>query len=62
MSESQKHYQTTSFKLPANMHRTLRIMAIAQGISMGKAVEQAVEAWMRENGRRGPQPGDKAAA
>jgi hypothetical protein len=37
-------------------------MAIAQGISMGKAVEQAVEAWMRENGRRGPQPGDKAAA
>jgi hypothetical protein len=62
MSEMQKQYQTTSFKLPADMHRTLRIMAIAQGISMGKAVERAVEAWMRENGRSDEQPGNKDRA
>ena len=45
--------QVTNFQLDADTHKSLRIMAIERGISMGEALRQAVELWLKEPKRAG---------
>ena len=54
--QAERVLKTTSFRIPADRHKALRFLALEKGISMGKACEQAVEAWMRENGKSDQQP------
>jgi hypothetical protein len=45
-----KQFQYTTIRLPCGRHKELRHVALDRGISMGKIVEQAIDAWLRENG------------
>ncbi len=45
---SEKRLQTTVFRLPTEVHKALRLAALEQGISMGEALRQAVEMWLKE--------------
>jgi len=48
-NQGDKNLKATCFRLPADRLKALRHLAVDKGISMGKAVEQAVETWMKEN-------------
>jgi predicted HicB family RNase H-like nuclease len=48
-----KQMKSTVFRLDPETHKTLRIAAIEQGISMNEALTQAVEAWLKEHRRKG---------
>ena len=44
--------KATLFRLDAEVHKTLRIAAIEEGISMNEALTQAVDAWLKEHRKR----------
>ena len=44
--------KSTVFRLDPEIHKTLRIAAIEQGISMNEALTQAVETWLKEHRSR----------
>lgn len=44
--------RVTNFQLDAETHKALRIGAIEEGISMGEALRQAVELWLKEHKKR----------
>jgi len=46
---SEIRLQTTVFRLPTETHKALRQTALEQGISMGEALRQAVEMWLKEH-------------
>ncbi len=48
-AKSEKRLQTTVFRLPTEIHKALRQAALEQGISMGEALRQAVEMWLKEH-------------
>jgi len=52
-SKEDKQMKSTVFRLDPETHKTLRIAAIEQGISMNEALTQAVEAWLKEHRRKG---------
>ncbi len=49
IEKSDKRLQTTVFRLPTEIHKALRQTALEQGISMGEALRQAVEVWLKEH-------------
>ena len=48
-AKSEKRLQTTVFRLRTEIHKALRQSALEVGISMGKALRQAVEMWLKEH-------------
>ena len=44
--------KATLFRLDAEVHKTLRIAANEEGISMNEALTQAVDAWLKEHRKR----------
>ena len=48
-AKSEKRLQTAVFRLPTEVHKALRQAALEQGISMGEALRQAVELWLKEH-------------
>jgi predicted HicB family RNase H-like nuclease len=44
--------QATQVRIAPRLHKALRIAAIEAGISMNKAINEAVELWLKEQ-RRG---------
>jgi len=48
-----KEMKSTVFRLDPETHKTLRIAAIEEGISMNEALTQAVQAWLKEHRRKG---------
>jgi len=48
-----KRMQVTNFQLDVETHKALRIAAIEAGVSMGEALRQAVELWLKEQKKRG---------
>jgi predicted HicB family RNase H-like nuclease len=47
-----KRMKSTVFRLDPEIHKSLRIAAIEEGISMNEALTQAVEAWLKEYRKR----------
>ena len=45
--------QVTNFQLDAETHKALRIAAIEEDISMGEALRQSVELWLKEHKKAG---------
>ena len=45
--------KSTLFRLDPEIHKSLRIAAIEQGISMNEALTQAVDMWLKEHRRKG---------
>ncbi len=45
--------QVTNFQLDVETHKALRIAAIEAGVSMGEALRQAVELWLKEQKKTG---------
>ncbi len=45
--------QVTNFQLDAETHKALRIAAIEAGVSMGEALRQAVEMWLKDQKKPG---------
>ena len=45
--------QSTVVRIETAMHKALRIAAIEAGISMNRAVNQAVALWLKEQKRKG---------
>ena len=45
--------QVTNFQLSVETHKALRIAAIEAGVSMGEALRQAVELWLKEQKKSG---------
>ena len=43
----------TMFRLDPELHKTLRIAAIEDGISMSDALREAVQLWLKERRRKG---------
>ncbi len=48
-----KKMQTTNFQLDLETHKRLRIAAIEAGVSMGEAIRQAINLWLKEQKRKG---------
>ncbi len=48
-----KKMQSTVFQLDVETHKALRIAAIEAGVSMGEALRQAAEKWLKEHKRAG---------
>ncbi len=48
-----KKMQVTNFQLDVETHKALRIAAIEAGVSMGEALRQAVELWLKEQIKTG---------
>jgi predicted HicB family RNase H-like nuclease len=48
-----KPMQATQVRIEPELHRALRIAAIEAGVSMNKAVNQAIELWLKEHSRKG---------
>lgn len=48
-----KSMQSTVVRIETAMHKALRIAAIEAGISMNRAVNQAVALWLKEQKRKG---------
>jgi len=48
-----KKMQVTNFQLDVETHKALRIAAIEAGVSMGVALRQAVELWLKEQKKTG---------
>jgi predicted HicB family RNase H-like nuclease len=48
-----KPMQATQVRIEPELHKALRIAAIEVGISMNKAINEAVELWLKEQRRRG---------
>ena len=48
-----KKMKSTVFRLDPETHKTLRIAAIEEGISMNEALTQAVDGWLKEHRRGG---------
>jgi predicted HicB family RNase H-like nuclease len=48
-----KPMQATQVRIEPELHRALRIAAIEVGVSMNRAINQAVEMWLREHKRKG---------
>jgi predicted HicB family RNase H-like nuclease len=44
--------KSTLFRLDPDTHKTLRIAALEEGISMNEALTQAVDMWLREHRKR----------
>lgn len=47
-----KLMKSTIFRLDPEIHKSLRIAAIEEGISMNEALTQAVETWLKEYRKR----------
>lgn len=45
--------QVTNFQLDAETHKALRIAAIEAGVSMGEALRQGVEMWLKDQKKTG---------
>jgi predicted HicB family RNase H-like nuclease len=48
-----KHMQATQVRIEPELHKALRIAAIEAGVSMNKAINEAVEIWLKEQSRKG---------
>lgn len=53
MKQKEKKMQTTNFQLDLETHKRLRIAAIEAGVSMGKAIRQAINLWLKEQKEKG---------
>jgi predicted HicB family RNase H-like nuclease len=45
--------KATQVRIETELHKALRIAAIEAGVSMNTAINEAVEMWLRERGRKG---------
>jgi predicted HicB family RNase H-like nuclease len=45
--------QATQVRIEPALHKQLRIAAIEAGMSMNKAINEAVEIWLKEHRRKG---------
>jgi len=48
-----KPMQATQIRIEPELHKALRITAIEAGVSMNKAINEAVEMWLKEHRRKG---------
>jgi predicted HicB family RNase H-like nuclease len=51
--KGEKSMQATQVRIEPELHKALRIAAIEAGISMNKAINEAVEIWLKEQKRKG---------
>jgi predicted HicB family RNase H-like nuclease len=50
--KEERPMKSTLFRLDPDTHKTLRIAALEEGISMNEALTQAVDMWLREHRKR----------
>lgn len=43
----------TGFRIDPELHKALRMAALEAGVSMNRAVREAVEMWLKEQRRKG---------